>query len=220
MNINFLNAGLLSACFLSLFAAAEVLYHYFKVRAELTRKLVHFGTGALTLLFPVMLNDHRLVLMLCASFAAILILSLKFKFLKSINAIDRVSAGSICYPAAVYLCYLGYDHFNGHYVYFYLPMLALAICDPIAALSGKKWPLGKYRIGKDNKTLMGSGMFFASCFLLSLGIFLLGHTAFDTRTIMVAFTISIACAFIEAVSPRGFDNLTIPLVALGMMMAV
>ena len=217
MSKDIINTAFLSLAFLGLFGIAEVLYHYFKMQVEHTRKLVHLGTGLLTLLFPVMLDDHRLVLLLCASFAGILLLSLRFNLLRSINAIDRVSAGSILYPAAVYLCYLGYDRFNGQYIYFYLPILTLAICDPVAALTGKKWPLGKYRIGKDNKTLMGSAMFFISSFLLSLGLFILNDTPFDTRMIFLSFIIGLACAVIEGISPKGSDNLSIPLTALGLL---
>lgn len=217
MSRDILNTVILATAFLGLFGIAEVLYHYVKVKVELTRKLVHFGTGLLTLLFPVLLNNHWLVLFLCASFAAILLVSIRFNFLKSINAIDRESAGSICYPAAVYLCYLGYDHFNGKYIYFYLPVLTLAICDPIAALTGKTWSVGKYRIGKDNKTMMGSTMFFISCFLLSLGMLLLNHASLGIAAVAASLAIGIICAFVEAVSPRGFDNLTIPLTALGVM---
>lgn len=217
MSKDIINTIYLALSFLALFGLAEVLYHYMKVKAELTRKLVHFGTGLLTLLFPVMLDNHWLVLLLCGSFAVILIASLRFNMLRSINAIDRISAGSICYPVAVYLCYLGYDHFNGKHIYFYLPVLALAICDPVAALTGKKWPVGKYRIGSDNKTMMGSTMFFVSCFLLSLGLFLLMEEAFNATVVLTSFTIALICAIAEALSPKGFDNLSIPLTALGIM---
>src|ERR1700741_4724092 len=101
MSKDIINTIILACSFLALFGLAEFIYHTFKVRAELTRKLVHFGTGILTLLFPVMLNNHWLVLFLCGSFALILMVSLKFNLLKSINAIDRKSHGSISYPISV-----------------------------------------------------------------------------------------------------------------------
>jgi len=93
-----INTGILAFSFLALFGIAEILYHKVNVKAEWTRKLVHFGTGILTLLFPVMLNDHLYVFFLCASFALLLLASLRFNRLKSIHAIDRKSYGSISYP--------------------------------------------------------------------------------------------------------------------------
>jgi phytol kinase len=222
MSSNIINTVILAGSFLALFASAELLYHKLNVRAEFTRKLVHLGTGILTLLFPILLNNHWPVLFLCASFALILFLSLKFNLLKSINAIDRKSHGSISYPISVYFCYLAYDYcssrysnFNGNYIYFYLPILTLAICDPVAALTGKRWPLGKYKIGKDHKSMMGSSMFFLSAFVLS---FILMYMLNSKDHLLLTLTSSAILALIsclaEALSPNGLDNLSIPLVSV------
>ncbi|MGE8381849.1 MAG: phosphatidate cytidylyltransferase, partial [Sphingobacterium sp.] len=100
------NMLLLAMIFLLLFALSEILYHRFKIRVEFTRKLVHIGTGIISLLFPILLISHWSVLLLCGLFAVILVLSLKFNLLRSIHAIDRKSAGSLAYPAAVYLCFV------------------------------------------------------------------------------------------------------------------
>lgn len=202
--------GILAAAFLLLFGVAEINYHLLKVKAELTRKFVHLGTGILTLLFPVMLGNHWLVLLLCASFAAILIISLRFRLLPSINAIDRFSVGSLAYPVSVYGCYLLYDYYQD-FQYFYIPVLTLAVCDPVAALTGKRWPWGKYSIGKETKTMMGSGMFLASAVILFVALNLSFHPQTAVflmiwRAIIVA---SFAC-IAEAISGKGTDNLSIP----------
>lgn len=215
MSKDILNTIILASSFLVLFGIAELLYHKLKVKVELTRKLVHTGTGLLTLLFPVMLGDHWLVLLLCSSFALILITSLKFDLLRSINAIERESVGSIAYPVSVYGCYLVFDYFNHQYIYFYLPILILAICDPIAALTGKKWPMGKYKVGKDNKTMMGSTMFFISAFILCTIVFIAlskinrGENIIP-KIILHASIIAFISSISEALSRRGYDNITIP----------
>lgn len=212
MSKEIINTIILATAFLLLFAVAEIFYHKLKVKVELTRKLVHFGTGIITMLFPIMIGNHWFVLFLCGSFALILLISLKFNLLQSVNAIERKSYGSISYPLSVYGCYLAFDIFNHQYIYFYLPILILAFCDPIAALTGKKWPLGKYKIRNDSKTLMGSGMFFISAFALSLIFYFAFYNidyvyAFLACSALIALTATIA----EATSSKGFDNLTIPL---------
>jgi len=212
MSRDLLNTLILAGLFLSLFGVAEFLYHVLKIKAEYTRKLVHFGTGLLTLLFPLMLNNHWLVLLLCASFAVILILSLRFDLLKSINAIDRVSIGSIAYPVSVYGCYLAFDYFDQRYAFFYLPVLILAICDPLAALFGKKWPWGKYNIGTENKTIMGSLAFIASAVLLLILLPKI-FTFLNYQPIPFVYVlvfVPIIAAISEAVSRKGSDNLSIP----------
>lgn len=211
---------ILAAAYLVLFICAELLYHKCAVKVELTRKFVHIITGLLALLFPILLGNHWLVLFLCASFALILVVSLKFKFLPSINAIERESVGSLAYPLAVYLCYLAYDYHQQQYIYYYLPIIILAVCDPIAALTGKKWPLGKYSIGKESKTLMGSTMFFLSTLILVVN-FTYNSVGFSStqQIILSALIIGFLSSFTEAISKKGWDNLTIPIsVLVGLMM--
>jgi len=219
MNKDIINTAILATAFLLLFGLAELLYHKAKIKVELTRKLVHFGTGIITLLFPIMLDNSWLVLFLCGSFALILLTSLQFNLLKSINAIDRKSHGSILYPVAVYGCYLVYNHYTikfgkstDLYIYFYLPILTLAICDPMAALFGKKFPYGKFTIGKDTKTIVGTSAFFASSFILSsITLFCFGKNTLGFANIFVASLIIAALSAVaEAVSGKGRDNITIP----------
>ena len=218
MNKEILNTIILATAFLALFSIAELLYHYARLKAEITRKIVHVFTGVLTLLFPVMLSSHWSVLFLCASFAAILLASLHFKLLPSINAIDRKSAGSLCYPLAVYLCFLVYTIYIGDgatyiYLIFYNPILILAICDPIAALVGRNFPWGKYRVRGGTKTISGSMAFFIVATLISFFLMKqLGKDYFDELPIIIIYSIIIGLftALAEAVTGNGYDNLTIP----------
>ena len=218
MNKDLVNTAILAMAFLCLFGIAELLYYRFDVRAELTRKLVHIGTGLLTLLFPVMLHDQWLVLFLCTTFAIIILASLQFDFLRSINGIDRKSYGSIAYPISVYGCYLVYNHYmHTHsafhpYIYFYLPILTLAICDPVAALVGKSLPYGKFFIGRDTKTIVGSLAFFVSSVILTIAVSVSLAQGLFSITGILPFAVSAAAAaaFAEAVSGRGIDNITIP----------
>ncbi|MBK8643538.1 MAG: phosphatidate cytidylyltransferase [Saprospiraceae bacterium] len=207
MDKDILNTFIIAASFIALFGVAELLYHALKIKVELTRKLVHVGTGLLTFLFPILIGNHWLVLILCLSFALILQLSFRFNLLRSINAIERESVGSIAYPISVYGCYLAYDYFNRQIIYFYLPIIILAICDPIAALSGNKWPIGKYRVGKEYKTMMGSCMFFFSAFAIVI-IFLKGYES--GKALLIGVSIALIATLSEALSRKGYDNITIP----------
>jgi len=172
---------------------------------------VHIGTGIITLLFPILLHNHWQVLFLCGSFLLILLASLKYKLLPSINGIDRVSYGSILYPIVVYGCYLFFSAQKGLIV-FYLPILILAICDPAAAIIGKNYPFGPYQIGKNKKTISGSLAFFLTCLLITIpSFFLIGITAFSPwKIIGFALIISMAAMAAEAIGGKGIDNFTIP----------
>lgn len=210
MSKEIINAGVLAAMFLLLFVITEFLYHKLKVKAELTRKVAHFGTGIITLLFPVMLNNHWLVLLLCAGFDVILIMSVKHNLLNSINSIERISYGSILYPIAVYGCYLVYEYFGKNLLFFYLPVLTLAICDPVAALFGKRWPYGNFHIGDDRKTVTGSFTFFISSIAASIILFYFLSNKSLNDNLPIILLIAVAGTITEAISIRGIDNITIP----------
>ncbi|WP_286858981.1 MULTISPECIES: diacylglycerol/polyprenol kinase family protein [Sphingobacterium] len=206
------NMLLLAMLFLLLFALSEILYHRFKIRVEFTRKLVHIGTGIISLLFPILLASHWSVLFLCGVFAVIVVLSLKFNLLQSIHAIDRKSAGSLAYPAAVYLCFVTQTYLDDRNIFYYLPLATLAICDPMAALSGKKWPLGPYMVLGAKKTVLGSIAFFISAIVLTFFIWKYAHdSSLDFQELTIITTIALMATFAEALSKDGYDNLTIPL---------
>ena len=212
MNTNILNTIILGAAFLLLFGIAELLYHKANIKVELTRKFVHVGSGLIALLFPLMLSSHWFVLFLSSSFLIILALSTKYKMLQSINGISRQSIGSLAFPVAIYLCFVAFAYYESSML-FYLPILILAVCDPAAALVGKKWPLGKYTSTKESKTLMGSTAFFVSATLLTLLLMYL-HQGVTMHSFLAALFIALVAAFTEAVSKNGYDNINVPTVVL------
>ncbi|WP_257667756.1 phosphatidate cytidylyltransferase [Parapedobacter tibetensis] len=201
----------MSGAYLGLFTMAEVLYHVFKVNAESTRKLVHIGTGLLALLFPIIMNNHWQVLLLCSIFALLLLLSLRTGLLQSINGIRRKSYGSLGYPIAVYGSFLAYEYHDRQYVYYYLPVLVLAICDPLAAYIGRKYRFGLYRVGTGIKTISGSAAFFFAAILVTAGVYrYLGNFPTIGYFISVAALVATLATLAESWSSRGLDNVTIP----------
>ncbi|MCR9173823.1 MAG: phosphatidate cytidylyltransferase [bacterium] len=214
---NWINIGVLGTAFLVLFAVAELLYHRFNYHAEVTRKIVHISTGILTLLFPPMLENHWSVLALCASFLLILIASWPLKLLPSINAVKRKTTGSILYPIIVYGCFLNYNYFDNFALY-YIPILTLALCDPVAAYVGQKYPYKPYIVFRQKKTLSGSLGFAVAAFVLSFA-FLIGLEQYSfIHAVVIGFALSICTTFAEGISHGGYDNFTIPFAATVVLM--
>ncbi len=215
------NISLLATAFLTLFGTAEVLFHKFMWKAEYTRKLVHIGTGLLTLLFPLFINEINGVAFLCFSFITILILSMKYDLLQSINGVKRKTFGSILYPIIVFVTYFVYKQ-EGHLIYFYAPILTMAIADPMAALVGKRWQKGVYHIYKNDsqtnpelrenqKTVIGSFAFLVTAFFVNYGLF----TWFSLEhQFLTCVLIASSTMIIEGISTNGYDNFTIPLTVL------
>ena len=62
---------------------------------------------------------------------------------------------------------------------------------------------------------MGTGMFFASAILVIIGIYLIqGEEIASVKFIFELLIIACDSAFVEELSGRGYDNLTIPLSVL------
>jgi dolichol kinase len=219
MSENLLHTIYLAGAFLVLFASAELLYHKLGVSVEITRKYVHLLTGLLTMLFPPLIGNHWLVLALCGSFLIILVISLILQQLPSINAVERVTRGSILYPIIVYGCYLVFREYD-QFMYYYIPILILAICDPIATLIGKKWPKGQYTTFGHTKTLSGSFGFFAIAIAICLVLILGLEEATLKEAIIMAFGVAFLTAIAEALTHKGYDNLTIPTSALLVLILV
>lgn len=213
MHSNLFYTVILSGAFLLLFAVAELLYHKFGVKAEYTRKIVHIFTGLLVLSFPAFFDDHRSVLLLCGGFMALLLASLKFDFLPSINKVGRVTRGSLLYPIMVYVCFLVYNYF-GQLTFYYIPLLVLAFCDPVAVYVGKTWPWGKYHIRSYTKTVSGSTGFMIAASIVSTVILstLVGNSY--GFCLLLGLLIAFATTIAEAIGNKGYDNLTIPIAAL------
>lgn len=215
----------LSVLLAALFSLAEWIYHYKKVHVEVTRKMVHIGSGLLALLLPVYFQNQWWVLLMCGLVQLILVLSLNYGYLKSVNAVRRKTYGSIVFPMVIYLVYLAWyysgsrqDQTVQSYAYFYLPILIMALCDPLATLAGTLYPLIKFR--SLNKSLGGTLAFWTLAFLLSCCILLYSHL-FNTKDITwVAVFIATVASITELYSKKGLDNLFIPIAVLLAMYVV
>ena len=204
--------------FILQFVVNEILYQKFKIKAEYTRKLIHVTAGVFSVLFPLLLSNHWYLLGLTLLFIGILVITKYYGWLGSIHNIGRPSIGSFVYPVSIYFCFVVYQHYN-HLVFYYLPILVMAISDPVAALAGLYWK--KKSSDKQNniqkllltrKTFFGTFMFFASAFVTTL--FFIGN--YNEMGIHAFLLLSIAVGMIGALteffSYRGIDNLSIPIV--------
>lgn len=196
----------------AVFLTGEVLFRLFHVAAEVTRKVIHIGAGLVCLLLPLQFQQQEPVLVLCALFAAILALSRPLGFLPSLDSVGRPSQGSLYFPLAVWLCFtMQLD--RGDQLYFYLPILLLTFGDAAAALAGRRWPRHPYPVWGEKKTLEGSAAFFGVSAVIA--VLLLAFQGGPMFGLAAGLSCALAGTLAEAVSPRGLDNLSVPLVVVG-----
>lgn len=195
----------------------ELIYRRLSPTGEITRKFAHFSAVLATVPFPYIFLSHWYILVLAFLFAVVLFVTQKGKLLKSIHGIERKSIGSYLLPFAIYITFLFADLLGNKFLYI-LPMLILAVSDPMAAILGinVKTYNGRIKIfGKKlNKTWLGTGAFLASSFVISIIALYFHRTIFDLKTFWLALLVAVVTMFAELISWRGSDNLSIPLSAV------
>ncbi len=208
-----ISAIVVGALYLVLFAAAEIWRRTGSPDVEHTRKLVHFGAGVIALAFPYLFRSHWTILLLAGIFALILIWTRRTGVLRSVQGVERSTIGEIIYPAAVYLTFL-LSSIHGGIEFYVAPLLTLAISDALAGIIGKRIASPLYHFGGEAKSLAGSLAFFLPTAVIT-GLALNGFSAasWANPQIIPPLTVAAGLTMIEALSPRGLDNITIPVAA-------
>jgi phytol kinase len=201
-------AGLVSAFLLLLFAAGEAWRHFGSPPAEWTRKLAHFGAGAIVAAFPWLFAWHWTVLILAFGFAGIIFATRRMGWLQSIHGVARRSEGGIYYPVAIYLLFL----LAGDRPVFYLiSLLVLMVSDSLAALLGSEYGKAIYTVETDRRSLEGSAVFLLTTFLAVHLPLLLTTDTGRGASVLIAAQIALTVTIFEGISPGGSDNLVVPL---------
>lgn len=195
----------------------ELVYRRLNATGEITRKFAHFTSVLATVPFPYIFPSHWYILVLALLFAVILFVTRNGKQLKSIHGVSRKSIGSYLLPLSIYITFLISNVTENKFIYI-LPMLILAISDPMAAMLGIniKAYNGRIKIAgrKLKKTWLGSGSFLVSSFVISILALYFHRGVFDLKTFWLAILISSVTTLSELISWRGSDNLSIPLSAV------
>ncbi|MDD2534060.1 MAG: SEC59/DGK1/VTE5 family protein [Eubacteriales bacterium] len=89
-------------------------------------------------------------------------------------------------------------------------ILVMGYGDGFAALLGKRYPKGKYRIFGATKSMTGNITMFSASFAVLLILF---ATTGQATILLPALVIAVLATVIEAVTPLGLDNLSVPLLA-------
>ena len=197
-----------------LLAFNELNYRRLGVKGEITRKFAHFTSTLATVPFPYIFTSHWYVLILASIFFVVLFITQSSKQLKSIHDIERKSIGSYLLPFSIYTTFLVSSLLHNKFVYI-LPMMILAICDPMAAILGMNIKNYSGRIKlfgtRLKKTWLGSGSFLVTSFIISIIALYFHRGVFDLKTFWLALLIALLSTLGELFSWRGSDNLTIPL---------
>lgn len=198
-----------------LLLAADQLRQRRIMSAEGTRKLVHLLTGILILACPLLFLSPLPLLVLAALFIIVNLLALRYRFFAGIHVGSRQTLGTVFYPIAFFILIVIFWERN--LLALLIGMSLLAIADVCAALVGENVKTPRLlSLPGDRKSLQGAlAMFVSSAILVFLGMKFLGpQHGFNATTstfIPIACALGLFAAAAEALSWRGSDNLSVPI---------
>ncbi len=206
---------ILLAGMIGLLAVTERLHRFHPHRAEALRKLVHLATGVAVLPAPWLFTSPLPILIIAIFFAAANFWSIRRGRLKSIHAVSRPSLGTFYYPVSFIILLLVF--WERSVMILTIAFALMAFGDAAAGLVAGKVSRRKILpLPWDKKSLQGSAaMLVISTLIVALGLALFknSHSLSWENGLHIALAIGVLAAAAEALSYRGSDNLTVPLLA-------
>lgn len=214
------NVALMFLCYgyiLLVILASSKIHQFFKVSHKASRKFLHAMIGNLPFVIPFFTANVYPVLV-AAPFIVVTYFATPYSFLKSSNRAlkglaDLTEEGhhfGLVFYAVAYTA-LALVFASQPYV-IAAGILPMAYGDSLASVIGEKYSKRRYKVLAE-KSLEGSAvMFFTSfvSFTLSLAFFSSLYSFQVTEAIVPALLVAAVATAVEALSPMGFDNLTVP----------
>ena len=191
-----------------LVAAADILSRLIVDDPELTRKVVHIGSGNVILLAWWFDISGSIIVAAAMIAGAIAIISYMIPILPSIESVGRKSFGTLFYALSMGI--LAAYFWQDAPQYAVIGILVMAWGDGMAAIIGQRWGSHTYRVKNITKSWEGSLAMATAAFTVSQ-LVLLTVEGNIWQTWTVSLTVAVIATALEAFSTLGIDNLTVPL---------
>jgi phosphatidate cytidylyltransferase len=204
-----------SIVFIVIILTGEIIRFLSGLRAEYSRIFSHVLAGIVCLFMMRLFTSKWYVILLCLQSATFMYVTKKMGLLGSHHEVERSTNGSSLFFLGILVSYLISDT-KGDPALFILPVTILAFSDPVASLAGLNRTTGFWKIpfsiSGSSKTYLGSLAFFISTVSILLAGLQYFYSITTMELIFYSAGISVVVTATEAVSHRGTDNLSIPLV--------
>ena len=179
---------------------------YFPKKAELSRKIIHIGTGPVILL-AWLFDIPKNIAFFSAFFITIsLAINYQYRLFPAIEDIERKSFGTIAYGISITtLLLLFWPRYASSIS---IGVLSMAFGDGLAGLIGKSINSPKWSVLGQSKSIAGTFAMGSVVAITTSIISLTNNLGIQPLEILV---ISLIATFLEQISPWGIDNLTVPI---------
>jgi len=186
--------------------SAVLCKKYFPKREELSRKIVHIGTGPVILLAWLFDLPKNIAVSAAVFITITLGLNYQFRLLPAIEDIKRKSFGTIAYGISITILLVLFWPKYASTVS--LGVLSMAFGDGMAGLIGKSIRSRKWVVLGQTKSAAGTLTMGLIVAMTTLAISQLNNLNIQPLEIIV---ISLIATGLEQISPWGIDNITVPI---------
>jgi dolichol kinase len=197
----------------SVIGLAELLRRLGKRPQQFTRKFIHIGVGMWVVGTVLLFETWYLALIPPVSFIVINAFSYWRGTFQAMEGSDRANLGTVYFPlsfAVLIYCFWSQP------VLMVASLMPLTWGDAMAGLLGQRYGHYRYTIAGRTRSVEGSvAMLFWSWITTSLALFimpyLLGKPLINWLLALIyGGAVAVVCTLVEALTPWGMDNLTIP----------
>ncbi len=179
---------------------------YFPNKEELSRKVIHIGTGPVILLAS-LFNIPKNIAFFSAFFVTIALgINYQFRLLPAIEDIERKSFGTIAYGTSITILLLLF--WPRYEASISIGVLSMAFGDGLAGLIGRSINSPKWTVLGQTKSIAGTLTMSSVVTITTATISYINNL--DIQPIAI-IAISLIATFLEQISPWGIDNITVPI---------
>ena len=178
-----------------------------KTHSELSRKVVHIGVCNWWIIVIIFFDNVYLASIVPSLFVVINYLSYKKDIFKSMERDDKKSMGTVYYAISCLVLTLCSFLWFKNKLYAGIGLLTMGYGDGLAALIGSKFKSKDFKIWGNKKTLLGM----ITMFIVSFIVITILSLCFGQFSILPVLGLALFATIIEAFSPFGIDNLTVPI---------
>jgi phytol kinase len=173
---------------------------------ELSRKVIHIGTGAVVPLAWFFAVPAVIAIPCAAVITLITAINHQWRLIAAIEEIDRNSYGTIAYGFAITVLLLLFWPDRPDAVT--AGVLVMALGDGLAGLIGRQLKTPQWTIFEQTKSIAGTT---TMALVSMLVLVVLSKMTNHTMSVPMAIGMALGATGLEQISMRGLDNLTVPL---------
>ena len=191
---------------LTILVIAFLCKKYFPKKEELSRKVIHIGTGPVILLAWIFDIPKNIAFFSALFITLALGINYQYRLLPAIEDIKRKSFGTIAYGISITLLLLLF--WPRHASSISIGVLSMAFGDGLAGLIGRSIKSPTWSVFGQIKSIAGTFTMGSVVAITTATISSTNNLGIHPLEIIV---ISLIATFLEQISPWGMDNLTVPI---------